>query len=100
MPVLWFEKFLSFVIGRRITMGEFVEVGERVFNLERVYNLREGLEARDDTLPRRMLEESTFPGIRGGVPLSKMLPKYYRLRGWDRRGVPKPATLRRLSIRV
>ena len=33
VPVLWFEKFLSYVIGRRITMGEFVEIGERVFKI-------------------------------------------------------------------
>ena len=100
IPVLWFEKFLSYVTGRTISMGEFTEIGERVFNLERMYNLREGLEADDDTLPARMLNESTFPGVEGGVPLAKMLPKYYKLRGWDEHGVPTPKTLERLSIRA
>jgi aldehyde:ferredoxin oxidoreductase len=27
-----------------------------------------------------------------------MLPAYYKRRGWDESGVPKPATLRRLGI--
>ena len=50
------------------------EIGERVFNMERLYNLREGLTDRDDTLPRRLLEESIFPDVDRGVPLDKMLP--------------------------
>jgi aldehyde:ferredoxin oxidoreductase len=99
VPVLWYEKFLSYVLGRKMTMGDFVETGERAFNMERLYNLREGLTDRDDTLPRRLLEESIFPDVDRGVPLDKMLPTYYKLRGWDERGVPKPATLKRLSIR-
>lgn len=96
----WFEKFLSHAFGRRISTGEFNQVGERVWNLERLYNLREGLTADDDTLPRRMLDESTFDGIEGGVPLDRMLPAYYKLRGWDTAGVPKPKTLQHLSIRA
>jgi len=99
VPVLWFERFLSQVLGRKITMGDFVEIGERAFNMERIYNLREGLTAADDTLPDRLLNESTFPGIEGGVPLSEMLPTYYKLRGWDSNGVPRQKTLERLSIR-
>lgn len=100
VQVLWFEKFLTHVIGKKITMGDFVEVGERAFNMERVYNLREGMTAADDTLPDRMLHESTFPGIDGGVPLDQMLPTYYKLRGWDKSGVPTAKTLDRLSIRA
>jgi len=96
----WFEKFLTHAFGRRISTGEFNKVGERVFNMERLYNLREGLTAADDTLPKRMLDESTFDGIDGGVPLDRMLPAYYKLRGWDSQGVPKPKTLQKLSIRA
>jgi aldehyde:ferredoxin oxidoreductase len=100
VPLLWFEKFLSYVMGKKVTMGDFVEIGERVFNLERIYNIREGFTGRDDTLPERLLRESTYEGIEGGVPLSKMLPRYYRVRGWDKRGVPNKKTLDRLSIRA
>jgi len=100
IPLLWFEKFLTYVMGRTVSMGDFVEIGERVFNLERVYNIREGFTGADDTLPPRLLNESTFDGIEGGVPLHRMLPRYYKLRGWDESGVPKRSTLERLQIRA
>ena len=100
LKLLWYEKFLSFIFGRKVSMGDWVEAGERAFNMERVYNLREGLTSDDDTLPKRLLEESIFDGVEGGVPLGKMLPGYYKLRGWDQRGVPTRKTLKRLSIRT
>jgi aldehyde:ferredoxin oxidoreductase len=100
LSVLWFEKFLTHMTGKPMSMGTFTEIGERTFNMERVYNLREGLTAKDDTLPDRLLHEPTFPNVQGGVPLDKMLPKYYALRGWDAKGVPKASTLKRLSIRT
>jgi aldehyde:ferredoxin oxidoreductase len=87
-------------IGRKVTMGEYTEIGERTFNLERMYNLREGLTGADDTLPRRLLEEPTFPGKERGVPLAAMLPRYYKVRRWDAAGVPTPRTLERLSLRT
>jgi len=100
LQLLWFEKFLTLVTGRKVTMGDFVEVGERTFNLERVYNIREGFTAREDTLPSRLLNESTYEGIQGGVPLHEMLPRYYKVRGWDAAGVPRRSTLQRLQIRA
>jgi aldehyde:ferredoxin oxidoreductase len=100
VPLLWFERFLSYIIGRNVSMGEYLQIGERAFNMERLYNLREGLTARDDTLPPRLLDEPTFPGHARGVPLAEMLPRYYRVRGWDASGVPTPATLDRLSLQI
>ncbi|HUU02493.1 MAG TPA: aldehyde ferredoxin oxidoreductase family protein [Myxococcota bacterium] len=98
--LLWFEKFLSQVTGLNVSMGELNEIGERVYNLERLYNLREGLSGADDALPRRLTRDSIFPGIEGGVPLEPMLAAYYRIRGWDVRGVPAPKTIERLGIRT
>ncbi|RKZ90785.1 MAG: aldehyde:ferredoxin oxidoreductase, partial [Gammaproteobacteria bacterium] len=97
--ILWFEKFLSYIFGRTVTLGDFIETGERVFNMERLYNVREGFSASDDTLPARLLNESTFKESERGVPLDEMLPKYYRLRGWDSGGIPTEKTLKRLQIR-
>jgi len=98
--LIWFEKFLSVVTGRDVSMGELDEIGERVFNLERLYNLREGIDRHSDTLPSRLLEESLSRHQRGGVPLREMLPTYYQLRGWDTHGVPRAKTIRRLGIRT
>jgi aldehyde:ferredoxin oxidoreductase len=47
-----------------------------------------------------MLNEPAPSGAAKGkvCELDKMLPEYYELRGWDRKGVPKKETLTRLSL--
>ena len=99
-PMLWFEKWLTFVTGEPFSSGHLQEIGERIFNLERMFNLREGLSGQDDTLPPRMLHESIFKHMDAGHPLPKLLPRYYKLRGWDKDGVPTRRTLERLKLRV
>jgi aldehyde:ferredoxin oxidoreductase len=99
-PMLWFEKWLSYITGEKFSGGHLQEIGARIFNLERMYNLREGFSASDDTLPRRILEEPTFRHMSSGHPLDRLLPKYYKNRGWDAEGVPTPRTLTRLQVRV
>lgn len=99
-PMLWFEKWLTLITGTKFSSGHLQEIGARIFNLERMYNLREGLTAEDDTLPDRILHEPTFEGMTSGHPLGVLLPRYYKKRGWDQNGVPKPATLARLGVTV
>jgi aldehyde:ferredoxin oxidoreductase len=99
-PLLWYEKWLTYITGQTFTSGHLQEIGERIFNLERMYNLREGLTGRDDTLPPRMLHESTFPHLDSGHPLDQLLPRYYQIRGWDAQGVPLQRTLERLQVRL
>jgi aldehyde:ferredoxin oxidoreductase len=74
--------------------------GERIFNLERLFNLQAGLTAKDDTLPKRMLEEPMPDGPAKGmvVHLDEMLPEYYRLRGWSPEGVPTSLKLQELGL--
>lgn len=93
-------KAVTLATGNRYTFGQFLEVGERYFNLERLFNLREGLAAADDTLPPRLLREASTPDPRSRVPLDKLLPRYYWVRGWTPQGVPKPGTLKRLGLPV
>ncbi|MFP6639015.1 MAG: aldehyde ferredoxin oxidoreductase family protein, partial [Myxococcota bacterium] len=99
-PMLWWEKWLTYITGETMSGGHIQEIGGRIFNLERMYNMREGFTAADDTLPPRILNESTFPGRSTGHPLGELLPRYYRLRGWDADGVPRPRTLDRLQVRL
>jgi aldehyde:ferredoxin oxidoreductase len=99
-PMLWFEKWLSYITGQKFSGGHLQEIGARIFNLERVYNLREGFTAADDTLPGRILHEPTFAHMQSGHPLDQLLPKYYRNRGWTPEGVPTPRTLERLQVRT
>ncbi len=78
-----------------------MRTGERIFNLERLFNLKAGLTAKDDTLPKRMLEEPMPEGPAKGmvVHLDEMLPEYYRLRGWSPEGVPTGMKLQQLGLK-
>jgi aldehyde:ferredoxin oxidoreductase len=76
------------------------QTGERIWNLERQFNLKAGLGKKDDTLPKRILEEPAPSGTGKGLVcrLGEMLPEYYELRGWSKEGVPTADTLKRLGL--
>ncbi len=99
LPVLWYEKYLGYVTGESYSLGRLTESGERNFNMERLFNVREGFSFKEDTLPRRLLDEPLFDEQTKGVPLGDMLPKYYKTRGWSPDGIPTDRTLDRLQIR-
>jgi aldehyde:ferredoxin oxidoreductase len=97
-----YYRAVSFVTGLKYSRDTFLKAGERIFNLERLFNLREGLSSKDDTLPLRFVGEPFREGpISGKVePLTKMLLKYYRLRGWNEVGIPTEQNLKRLTIEL
>ncbi len=99
-PMMWFEKWLTYITGTKFSAGHLQEIGARIFNLERMYNLREGVTGASDTLPPRILNEPTFDHMDSGHPLPELLPSYYAKRGWDARGVPAPRTLEKLQVRL
>jgi len=96
----YFARVLSAVTGIKYATGDLIRVGERVYNLERLYNLREGFSAEDDTLPPRLLNEAVAEGPSKGwvSKLEPMLKEYYRARGWDEQGVPRPQKLAELEL--
>lgn len=98
--MLWYANFMTRLKGERFTFRDFFLLGERTFNMERLFNLREGLSAKDDTLPERLLKEPIAKGLPEGVPVHAMLPAYYRTRGWDAEGRPSAAKLASLGIRT
>ncbi|MDH3280156.1 MAG: aldehyde ferredoxin oxidoreductase family protein, partial [Gammaproteobacteria bacterium] len=82
------------------TSEKLMEVGERVWNLEREFNRRAGLTGKDDTLPKRLLEEGASSGPAQGKvnELGTMLPEYYQLRGWSADGTVTDETKQRLGL--
>ena len=97
-PELWHA-----VVGKRyipyLGMRGFYKAGERAHVLERYMNTREGIAKKDDTLPRRLLDEGRACDHEGKtVPLDSMLKTYYRLRGYDENGIPREKTLEKLGI--
>ena len=87
-PMLWFEKWLTYITGQKFSGGHLQEIGARIFNLERMYNLREGLTEADDTLPPRILNESTFDHLDTGHPSISCCPPTTRSAAGTRRACP------------
>ena len=77
-----------------------MKAGERIWNLERMWNLKAGFTGKDDTLPERMLKDPIKTGpSKGNVSkLQMMLPEYYELRGWDKKGIPTEDKLKELLL--
>ncbi|HEA65514.1 hypothetical protein LCGC14_1575910 [marine sediment metagenome] len=91
---------LAAVTGVSYGVCNYLKTGERIWNLERLFNLKAGFTAKDDTLPKRFLEEPLAEGpSKGNVcKLEKMKQEYYQLRGWDDQGVPTEKKLRELGL--
>jgi len=87
-------EMLTALTGVSYTTEEFMKAGERI------WNLKAGLSAKDDSLPERMLKDPIKTGPSKGnlSKLPKMLPEYYRLRGWDKNGIPADEKLKELSL--
>lgn len=92
---------ISLVTGFKMNINKFVKAGERGYNLERIINIRQGLSGSQDTLPKRLIKElqrEDDPDSK--VKLDKMIVDYYKIRGWDKNGVPTRRRLRKLGLEV
>jgi len=96
-----YAELLTAVTGWNLTEQEILKIGERIYNLERVILNKYGFNGKDDTLPRRLLEEPMPEGPAKGhvVELEEMKEEYYRLRGWVN-GIPTPEKLKELEIEL
>ncbi|HNO30337.1 MAG TPA: aldehyde ferredoxin oxidoreductase family protein [Anaerolineales bacterium] len=84
--------------GAEYSPEEALKAAERVYNLERMFLLKAG--STEDTLPHRMLHEPLPDGPAKGkvVELDKMLPEFYKVRGWDEKGWPTKEKLEELGL--
>jgi len=91
---------LEAATGAGYTQESVELAGERIWNVERLFNLAAGITGKDDTLPKRILEEPQLSGAWEGHVnrLGEMLPEFYRLRGWDEEGVPTQEKLQELGL--
>lgn len=94
-----YARMWSAITGLKMSNRELLRAGERVYVLERYMNTREGITAKDDTLPKRLLNEFRKSDTQQkAIPLDKMVKRFYTLRGFDKNGIPKPKTLKKLGI--
>ena len=96
-----YAELLTAVTGWNLTEQEILKIGERIYNLERVILNKYGFDGKDDTLPKRLLEEPMPEGPAKGqvVELEKMKEEYYKLRGWVN-GIPTTEKLKELEIEL
>jgi aldehyde:ferredoxin oxidoreductase len=99
MDLLQHPKAIADLTGMKMTFGNYVMAGQRTYIIERLFNQREGITGEADTLPKRLTDEPQTSDPNSKVPLGKMLPVYYKLRGLDSRGAPTPHTLEKLGVR-
>ena len=96
--------WINAVTGWNTTLDEVRTMAERIYTTERLFTIRESGKARTgDTIPWRAMNEPIPSGASKGMytpqkELDTMLDEYYDLRGWDRKGVPTKATLKRLGL--
>ncbi|NLG64240.1 MAG: aldehyde ferredoxin oxidoreductase family protein [Actinobacteria bacterium] len=98
-------QLMKHVWRREVSEEELAVVGERIWNVGRLFNLREGVEP--DDLPVRLYaaEYAHTTGASAGRAIGSEVfreasAEYYRLRGWDDRGVPSEAKLTELGVDV
>lgn len=97
-------EMLNEATGEDWTLAKMKIAGERIWNLSRLFNVGEGISREDDYLPKKFAKEGIKSGPLKGKTMSKgkqdlMLDKYYELRGWTKKGIPTPETLKRLDIK-
>jgi aldehyde:ferredoxin oxidoreductase len=82
--------------------GYMLRVGQRIYNLERALNLREGIGREEDVFPVRLTREPLKKaGPSEGQFLRNpdgMLDEYYKVRGWDKNGIPTEEKLKELGL--
>ncbi len=99
MPGISHTRALREATGMKMDFGRFMEIGERGYTLDRIYNLREGIDRSQDTLAKRFTDEPLIKNEKNSVVrLDQQVPIYYSLRGWDKNGIPKEKTLRKLDL--
>jgi aldehyde:ferredoxin oxidoreductase len=90
-------EYLNLVTGSDYSTEDLIERAEIIETLIRRINVRQGVGSEEDSLPKRLLEESLPDGPAEGQVLGtdnfhKMRSEYYRIRGWDDKGIPTPET--------
>jgi aldehyde:ferredoxin oxidoreductase len=91
---------LNLTTGAGYSPEEALQAAERIYNLERLFLIKAGSGPEFDTLSPRLLNEPLPEGPAKGrvVDLDKMLPEYYKVRGWDVKGYPTKSKLAELGL--
>ena len=91
---------LSYATGFNFDIKTLYTTGERIYNLKRMFNVKCGINAKDDVLPKIVLQPLDG-GSEGNVPdLELQKREYYKERGWDKNGIPTEEKLKELDLEL
>jgi len=95
-----YARLVGSVMDIELTGKDLLKTGERIWTIEKLFNLREGKTRADDTLPARLLNEPFKSGLSKGykIEFQSLLDEYYKVRGWDRNGIPGEKKLAELDL--
>jgi aldehyde:ferredoxin oxidoreductase len=92
---------LSYATGIDLDEDKAILIAQRINALIRAYNVRKGINrSADIKIPERFFREKPAPP---DVKLdhkkfNKMVSSYYKLRGWNYKGIPAKNELERLGL--
>ena len=91
------------VTGWNVSLYELMKVGERRVNMMRAFNAREGLDRKDDRLPKKFYKALQGTGPTGGTRIDPgafddVLDLYYQMMGWTPDGTPTRAKMIDLGV--
>ena len=94
-------EILTLVTGETWSEADMDEVAVRVMNLARAFNQREGFNRKDDTIPKRLVNDALKTGPAAGQKIPQeafddMLNQYYGIMGWDENGMVPESILNTL----
>jgi aldehyde:ferredoxin oxidoreductase len=96
-------RLVNAVTGWQVSLYELMKVGERRLNLLRIFNAREGIDRKQDILPKKFYKPLSGTGPTAGTMIDPKefedaLDLYYQLMGWSKDGIPTRAKLVDLGI--
>ena len=103
-----YPKYMEAATGLKWSLDDMWALGDRVYALIRAFWVREFAGKWDRTWdypPERWFKEPLTEGPLAGKKLDKekydtLLGYYYEKRGWDNRGIPTKATMKKLGLEV
>lgn len=98
-----FTAMLNPLCGWNMTDEEYWTTAKRIMTLERAFQVREGVRAKDDILPWRLMNEKLPEGPKKGAVFTKedqakMQKEVFDYFGWDDNGIPTDDTLKKLGL--
>lgn len=94
MDVLDFDLASDLLVagtGLKFSGDKVDKILKNTIRNDRLLNIDFGIKPEDDTLPHRFLHEPLRQGASKDqvVPVADMVKKYYKIKGWNEKGVPE-----------